>query len=140
MSILVTDNGFEVLQEAADPLELSHLRSSDTGGHTVTLASDADPEELKDFLGQTAVLRIEFPSFADGRGFSLAKRLRLLGFKGRLRAAGHVLADQYANARRAGFDEVEISDELAARQPEAQWLAHANWAEHDYQARLRKAS
>ena len=40
-------------------------------------------------------------------------------------------------ARRAGFDEVEISDDLATRQPEDQWLARANWQAHDYQARLR---
>jgi hypothetical protein len=39
-------------------------------------------------------------------------------------------------ARRAGFDEVEIDDALAARQPEDQWLARADWQAHDYQARL----
>ena len=43
----------------------------------------------------------------------------------------------YAMARRAGFDEVEISDDLAARQPEAEWLFRANWKDHDYQSRLR---
>jgi hypothetical protein len=47
-----------------------------------------------------------------------------------------VLADQYAMARRAGFDEVEIDDALAARQPEAQWRARADWRAHDYQSRL----
>ena len=92
------------------------------------------------FLDQISLIRVAFPSFADGRGFSIAKRLRLMGYKGRIRAAGHVLADQYALARRAGFDEVEISEDLARRQPEDQWLVHANWAEHDYQSRLRKAS
>ena len=56
---------------------------------------------------------------------------------GRLRARGHVLADQYAMARRAGFDEVEIDAALAARQPEAQWLARAGWQAFDHQARLR---
>ena len=40
-------------------------------------------------------------------------------------------------ARRVGFDEVEIDDALAARQPEAEWLFRANWTKHDYQARLR---
>ena len=83
------------------------------------------------------MIRVDFPSFADGRGFTIARRLRLMGFQGRLRAKGHVIADQYAMARRAGFDEVEISEELAARQPEDQWLARANWSAHDYQSRLR---
>ena len=48
------------------------------------------------------------------------------------------IADQYAMARRSGFDEVEVTAELAKRQPEEQWLFRANlWKEHDYQARLR---
>jgi uncharacterized protein (DUF934 family) len=51
--------------------------------------------------------------------------------------AGPVIADQYAMARRSGFDEVEISDELAARQTENQWLRRADWRAHDYQSRLR---
>jgi uncharacterized protein (DUF934 family) len=50
---------------------------------------------------------------------------------------GHVLADQYGMARRVGFDEVEIDEGLAQRQPEDQWLARANWREHFYQGRLR---
>jgi uncharacterized protein (DUF934 family) len=70
-------------------------------------------------------------------GFSIAAELRRMGYKGRLRAKGHVISDQYAMARRVGFDEVEIDDTLAARQPEAEWLFRANWTEHDYQARLR---
>jgi len=36
-----------------------------------------------------------------------------------------------------GFDEVEISDDLAARQPADQWRARADWQAHDYQSRLR---
>ena len=65
------------------------------------------------------------------------RRLRLMGFTGRLRARGHVIADQYAMARRAGFDEVEISAELAARQPEDQWRARADWQAHDHRESLR---
>jgi len=140
MAIIITDDGFSVEGDGPEALELTHLRRSDTGGHTVTVPSDTDADTLKDFLNQTVTVRIEFPTFADGRGFSLAKRLRLMGYKGRIRAAGHILADQYANARRSGFDEVEITEEFAKRQPEEQWLAHSNWADHDYQSRLRRAS
>ncbi len=86
------------------------------------------------------MIRIGFPSFADGRGFTLARRLRAAGFRGRLRATGHVLADQYAMARRSGFDEVEIDSALAARQPEGQWRARADWTAHDYQHRLGRRS
>ena len=80
---------------------------------------------------------MEFPSFSDGRGFTIARVLRRRGFNGKLRARGHVIADQYAMARRSGFDEVEISDDLAARQPAEQWRFRADWRAHDYQSRLR---
>ncbi len=103
----------------------------------VDLASDADPAALARHLDRIDMIRIDFPGFADGRGFTLARMLRIAGFQGRLRAKGHVLADQYAMARRAGFDEVEIDAEQAERQPEDQWLRRANWRAHDYQSRLR---
>lgn len=121
MSILVNDQGFQ----------------SDTwdGVIDLDLASDVDPQTLR-FEG-AQMIRVDFPSFADGRGFSIARQLRLRGYRGRLRARGHVIADQYAMARRAGFDEVEIDEALAARQPEDDWLARADWQNGDYQARLR---
>lgn len=100
------------------------------------LPSDADPAAI-DLAEGLQMIRIDFPSSADGRGFTIARALRLRGFKGRLRAHGHLIADQYAMARRAGFDEVEVSDEIAARQPQDQWLARANWQAHNYQSRLR---
>lgn len=102
----------------------------------LTSGSATDAATLGQYL-QAPMIRIDFPSFADGRGFTLARLLRLQGFTGRLRARGHVLADQYAMARRSGFDEVEIDEALARRQPEDQWRARADWRAHDYQARLR---
>lgn len=110
------------------------------GAEVCDLASDADIEDLANKLPTLKMIRIDFPSFADGRGFTLARLLRLRGYTGRLRAKGHVLADQYAMARRAGFDEVEISADLAARQPEDQWAFRADWRAHDYQSRLRASA
>jgi len=126
MSIIVTDAGFA-------PDDWSAGFETETA---LDLPSDTDPEALA-FDAGTQMIRVDFPSFADGRGFTLARLLRLRGYRGRLRAKGHVISDQYAMARRAGFDEVEISDELAARQPEAEWLFRSNWQQHDYQSRLR---
>jgi len=100
------------------------------------LPSDTDPDDIELSEG-LEMIRIDFPSSADGRGFTIARALRLRGFTGRLRARGHVLADQYAMARRAGFDEVEVNDDIAARQPAPQWLFRADWQAHDYQCRLR---
>jgi uncharacterized protein (DUF934 family) len=93
------------------------------GGRTlgVELTNDVDPDALGPWLDRLALISVLFPKSADGRGYSIATRLRRLGFKGELRATGHLIADQYALARSCGFDTVEISEELARRQPEAHW-------------------
>ncbi|MEM7470929.1 MAG: DUF934 domain-containing protein [Pseudomonadota bacterium] len=136
MSTLVHDTGFVADDWVRGFTPLADLPANDTPC-CIDMPSDADPAGLANRLSELDMIRIDFPSSADGRGFTIARRLRLLGYQGRLRARGHVLADQYAMARRSGFDEVEIDDDLAARQPEAQWLARANWRAHDYQNRLR---
>jgi uncharacterized protein (DUF934 family) len=135
MSVIITDTGFAT-DDWTGGFRGSDCAPANDCNCAVDLASDTAPETLAQFL-MAAMIRIDFPTSADGRGFTLAAMLRRAGFKGRLRAKGHVLADQYAMARRSGFDEVEIDDALAARQPESQWLARANWQSHNYQARLR---
>ena len=105
-------------------------------GALLELAAECDPAQVG-LDPAPGLIRVAFAHFADGRGFSIARSLRARGYAGRLRAAGHVIADQYAMARRSGFDEVEIDAALAARQPEAQWRARADWRAYDYQARLR---
>lgn len=105
-------------------------------GAWLDLPSDADLAALGVDLAQVPAIRITFGGFSDGRGFTLAARLRRMGFAGRLRAAGPLIADQYTMARRSGFDEVEIPAALAARQPQADWTARANWQDHEYRRRL----
>ncbi|MGB3554588.1 MAG: DUF934 domain-containing protein [Jannaschia sp.] len=131
---IIRDDGFHVddLNHGFTPIDALPAN----GPLAVDIAPDADLAPLLARLDEAVAIRIAFPSFADGRGFTIARTLRRAGYAGRLRAAGHVIADQYAMARRAGFDEVEIDDALAARQPEAQWRARADWRAHDYQARL----
>lgn len=131
MTIIVTDAGF-----GPDDLSADWATAPGADVAQLDLASDADPDTLRAHLASLHAIRIAFPNFSDGRGFTLAARLRRMGFAGRLRAAGHVIADQYAMARRAGFDEVEISADLAARQPEPQWLARADWRDHDHRSKL----
>lgn len=141
MNVIVTDTGFGPEDWTAGFTALEDLtEGSETGVQALDLPSHTTPVDLEALAGRLerfALIRVDFPSFSDGRGFTIAACLRRMGFSGRLRARGHVIADQYAMARRAGFDEVEISPDLAARQPEPQWLARANWQAHDYQARLR---
>ena len=138
MTVIVTERGFAPDDWTPPIVPLADLAANDAGPVVaVDLASDADPAALAGRLDDIDLVRVDFPSFADGRGFTIARRLRLMGYQGRLRARGHVIADQYAMARRSGFDEVEIDEDLARRQPEDQWLARAGWDAHDYQSRLR---
>lgn len=134
MTVIVTDTGFN-----ADTWTLGFVPTSDAANDVISLdvPSDTDPAILTKQLGTVQMIRVDFPSFADGRGFTIARQLRLAGYTGQLRAKGHVISDQYAMARRSGFDEVEISDELALRQPEPEWVFRADWQENDYQARVR---
>ena len=133
MTIIVTDSGFSPDTWTAD---YTSLDAATNTAPALDVPADADPQAIS---LDAQMIRVDFPSFADGRGFTIARILRLRGYTGRLRAKGHVIADQYAMARRAGFDEVEISQALAARQPEEDWIFRANWQNHDYQARLRHA-
>ncbi|UOA26931.1 DUF934 domain-containing protein [Pseudosulfitobacter sp. DSM 107133] len=133
MSIIVTDTGF-----GPDTWEQGYTAFGEVTNDVTALdvASDVNPADIP-LSSSLKMVRVDFPSSHDGRGFTIARLLRLRGYTGRLRARGHVIADQYAMARRCGFDEVEISQTLAARQPEDQWLFRADWQAHNYQARLR---
>lgn len=135
MSIIVTDTGFAADNRTGEALPLEEWPGT---GVTLDLAPDTDLDALDAAIAASCpeMVRIAFPSSADGRGFTLARYLREGGYDGRLRAHGHVLADQYTMARRSGFDEVEIDENLARRQPEDQWLARADWQAHDYRRRL----
>lgn len=134
MTVIVTDTGFA---PEGWTRPIVPLQEAGTGTTALDLPNHTDPATLAGRLDGVEMIRIDFPTATDGRGFTLARQLRLMGYAGRLRARGHVIADQYAMARRSGFDEVEIADDLALRQPEDQWLARAHWQAHDYQARLR---
>lgn len=131
---IVKDDGFHADTLNVQFIPLDELPAN--GPVSVDVPSDADMAPLLARLSDLDAVRVDFPSFADGRGFTIARLLRQAGFTGRLRARGHVIADQYAMARRAGFDEVEIDDALAERQPQDQWLARSDWSANDYQSRL----
>jgi len=142
-NVIVQDTGF-VSDDWNGPLldwDVATQGGADPdAGYGLDIPNTVLAEQLKPYFNAVSMIRISFPSSADGRGFSIARTLRLMGYTGRLRAHGHVLADQYAMARRVGFDEVEIDETLAKRQPEDQWLARANWQEHGYLSRLQKSA
>jgi uncharacterized protein (DUF934 family) len=71
----------------------------------VWLASDERAEDLQSDVAKFSVIAVDFPKFADGRGYSVAYHLRArLGYRGELRAIGDVLRDQMFYMQRVGFD------------------------------------
>lgn len=71
----------------------------------VLLASADDPSALDGDLEALPVIAIDFPTFADGRGYSTARLLReQYGYLGELRAVGDVLRDQLYLMAECGFD------------------------------------
>ena len=82
-------------------------------GLAVEFPNDRDPADLAPWLERLALVRVAFPAMGDGRGFSIARQLRAMGYAGRLRAAGPLVADQFRVGRRVGFDEVELPDAVA---------------------------
>ncbi len=143
MSIIVRDSGFEIDTWESDGglfIDLEKygqdVAEREPTKTAIDIPNDVTVESLKGLFESAAMIRIPFPSFADGRGFSLAKQLRQQGYAGRLRAVGHIIADQYGFTRVCGFDEVEIDDEMAKRQPEDQWIARIPKQELSYQKLL----
>jgi uncharacterized protein (DUF934 family) len=80
---------------------------------------------LMPLLPQLALIAINFPAHGDGRGFSLARQVRDAGFAGTLRACGPLIPDQFAYALACGFDEIDLPEASASRQPAGHWLKAA---------------
>ncbi len=77
----------------------------------VALAPEEDPRALVPFLGRLSLVAVRLPKHRDGRAFTQARALReALGFRGEVRATGHVLPDQYAFLLRCGVTVVELPE------------------------------
>jgi len=71
----------------------------------VLLAPDDDARGLVGDVERINLIAVQFPSFMDGRGYSIARQLRgRLGYLGELRAVGDILPDQVFYLLRCGFD------------------------------------
>jgi uncharacterized protein (DUF934 family) len=99
----------------------------------VEVPNTVKASEIRLVQRQLSLIAIRFPAFNDGRGFSLAKQLRNNGFGGAIRAVGPLIADQFAYALACGFDEIELPESVAARQPVAHWLSALGSISRSYQ-------
>lgn len=81
----------------------------------VLLSPHDDPAMIAADLPRLALVAVTFPSFTDGRGYSIARLLRERhGWRGPLRAVGDVQRDQLFLLARCGFDGFALRDDQDA--------------------------
>jgi len=80
-------------------------------GGVLRLEPADDPAQIAAALEGASRVEVHFPKFGDGRGFSLGRLLRdRYGYKGELRAVGHITRDHLLYLERCGFDAFELRD------------------------------
>ncbi len=110
----------------------------------VWLGANVKLEDLAPYINQVPLVCIDFPAFADGRGFSNARTLRdYYEYSGELRAIGNFIQDQMYYLQRCGFDAFEIADEWdmeAVRQSLADFSVSYQAAVDEAQPLFRRRS
>ena len=130
----VIDDQWQLLASDADtvpegavivPLSLWEQKKSELAGREqlgIWLDSDQSPQAIADDLENFAVVAINFPAFADGRGFSYGRELRdTHNYQGEVRAIGGFIRDQLYFLQRCGFnafalENTELESALASLQ------------------------
>lgn len=144
--VIITNEGFssdDWMDRSV--IEPENILTGNIGGEQLKkfqlkLRNDFQVETLKTFLPYLSAISIDFPSEKDGRGFSLARRLRQLGYLGTLRATGHVIVDHYRHATQSGFNQIAIPTKLAKRMPEPHWQQQIDNITPSYQEKLQPGS
>jgi len=103
------------------PLALWLERRAELQQHTrplgVWLDSHEEPETIAADVGRFAVIAVNFPKYQDGRGFSIARLLReRYGYKGELRAFGHLTRDHLYYMEGCGFNAFELREGESLRE------------------------
>src|SRR5438270_13359823 len=100
-------------------------------GEVVRLEPTDDPAAVADRLEGVTRVEVHFPKFGDGRGFSIGRLLReRYGYKGELRAVGHITRDHLFFLESCGFDAFELRE---GEDPHAALAAFDDFTE-SYQA------
>ena len=93
----------------------------------------ADDPAAVSLEGVTRV-EVNFPKFGDGRGYSIARLLRQRrGYRGELRAVGHITRDLLSFMESVGFDAFELRE---GEDPHAALASFEDFS-HQYQRGYR---
>jgi uncharacterized protein (DUF934 family) len=91
-----------------------------------------DPASVS--LEGVARVEVNFPKFSDGRGYSIARLLReRYGYRGELRAVGHITRDLLFFLESCGFDAFELREGEDLQEA----LASFDYFSHSYQRGYR---
>ena len=121
--VLIRDGRAGTTKAIDNAPDLDGFLASNQSGDQVKVPNDVDLELLKFRLPEIKTIIVDFPSFADGRGFSIARELRKkYGFTGDLIADGPLIPDQYVYALQCGFDAVRVDGVTYERQAESHWF------------------
>ena len=100
--------------------QFSEITEGDVVANALPVGDVASHDQITQLLDQP-VVRLQVDGFADGRGLSVARQLRLLGFTGVIEVIGDLLPDQLPMAAASGIDAILIRPEHARRCEESQW-------------------
>ena len=100
--------------------QFSEITDGDAVANALRVGDVASHDQITQLLDQP-VVRLQVDGFADGRGFSVARQLRLLGFAGVIEVIGDLLPDQLPMAAASGIDVILIRAEHAKRCEENHW-------------------
>jgi len=137
MPTLINTHGV-VEDTALTPVTLKEWQAnpSEYAGKELELSVNSD--ETVDLFGADADqfkrICIDFPKFADGRGYSAARLLReKYGYKGELRSTGDVLIDQLFFMKRCGFDTFALREDQVLEDAIAAFSTFTNPYQNDVQ-------
>ena len=113
--------------------QFSEIAEGDAVASALPVGDVASHDQITQLLDLPTV-RLQVDGFADGRGFSVARQLRLLGFAGVIEVIGDLLPDQLPMAAASGLDAILIRAEHAKRCEENHWrLKSADKTRFSYQ-------
>ena len=114
---LIKDQQLSYNHAATPEIRFADWLNTGVSAGDKVLANGADDlPSLLASASQLSMIAIEFETFADGRGYSMARLLRRDGYDGEIRAVGDVAMDRIDFMHRVGFNAFELRNDQDAAQ------------------------